>query len=247
MRIVLLAFLGCLAACAAHSPSDGTAGAHACGSALTAEQELAVSMAEQRAREGQHYAALAALQSLPEQSPLVLRSKADVMRRLGRPEAESYLLRLQKTCHVAWADHGLGLMAAQRGDIQQARLLLQRAAIALPTEYRLRNDFGVLLLREKDIDGAHFELMTAVELSGKDPLPAVNLLAFFLLQDRKAAIEGLSRRYQMDAGDWAAGRAVCREIEAYWKTAGAGGSIATAACEAPESGVVVIGNRSGGR
>lgn len=224
-----------LAACATRpenvmSPRET---ARACGMALNNEQELALTLVEQREKDGELYGALAELQGLPESSPVVLRHKADVLRRLGRPEARQYFQRLQKTCLAPWGDHGLGLLAADDGDLKTAQQLLQKAAQALPTEYRLRNDLGVLLLREQKIDEARFELMTALELSSDRSLPAVNLLTLLMVQQKPVAMRSLMQRYRMGQSEWQSAVQSCEDLIAYWQGKGTPTATSEKICTVP--------------
>lgn len=217
MKLLLILPLLLISACASQPQEKDTKSAGTCAAGLSNEQEFALNMVEQREREGQLYAALASLQSLPEASPQVLQHKADVLRRLGRPEAADYFRRLQKTCLSAWGDHGLGLLATEAGDLKTGEQLLRKAAKALPTEYRLRNDLGVLLLRQKEMDEARFELMTALELSSDRSLPAVNVLTLFMVQQKPTAMRSLMQRYKMDSSEWQAAVQSCESLLASWK------------------------------
>jgi Flp pilus assembly protein TadD len=239
MKKVLLLSVGIpallLSACATQpgnvmSPRDT---AKSCGVALNNEQELTLTMVEQREKDGELYGALAELQGLPESSPVVLRHKADVLRRLGRPEARQYFQRLQKTCLAPWGDHGLGLLAVDDGDLKTAHHLLQKAADALPTEYRLRNDLGVLLLREQKIDDARFELMTALELSSDRSLPAVNLLTLLMVQQKPVAMRSLMQRYRMDQSEWQSAVQSCEDLIAYWQGKGTPTAASEKICTVP--------------
>ncbi|HEX6590930.1 MAG TPA: tetratricopeptide repeat protein [Moraxellaceae bacterium] len=242
----LLVLLALLPACASQPAGEPEPAQKACATrGLSSEQELSLSLVQQREKDGQLYAALAELQSLPESSPEVLRHKADILRRLGRPEAKSYFQRLQKTCMSAWADHGLALIAADAGDIATAQKLLQRAAQSLPTEYRLRNDLGVLLLREQKIDEARFELMTALELASDSSLPAVNLLTLLMVQQKTPAMRSLMQRYKMSASEWQAAVQSCEDLVAFWGRQGTPSAPSRQLCTvpAPVSFPVAVGRK----
>ncbi|MDQ8036063.1 MAG: tetratricopeptide repeat protein [Pedobacter sp.] len=218
MKLLLpLSFLFLVACASQQQDSSMPRQTTSCDGGLSNEQEFKLNMVEQREKDGQLYAALAALESLPESVPAVMQHKADVLRRLGRPESADYFRRLQKTCLSAWGDHGLGLIAADAGDMKKAQELLQRAAKTLPTEYRLRNDLGVLLLRQKKIEEARFELMTALELSSDHSLPAVNLLTLFMVQQKPVAMRSLMQRYKMESSEWQAAVQSCESLVAGWE------------------------------
>lgn len=222
MRSLCILSLLLLSACSSQPQDQMGSGKHegACGATLSDEQELNLNMVQQREKDGQLYAALAELQALPENVPEVMRHKADVLRRLGRPEAADYFRRLQKTCMAAWGDHGLGLLAGDAGDFKKAEELLQKAARALPTEYRMRNDLGVLLLRQQKIEEARFELMTALELSSDRSLPAVNLLTLLMVQQKPVAMRSLMQRYKMDVSEWQAAVQSCESLVSGWQKQG---------------------------
>lgn len=202
-----------------------------CPSALSNEQELTLSMIGQREKDGQLYAALAALQTLPESSPSVLRYKGDVLRRLGRSDAAGHFQRLQKTCLGPWGDHGLGLVAADEGDMKSALELLGRAAEKQPMEYRFRNDLGVAMLRMHKIEEARFELMTALELSPERNLPAVNLLSLLMAQEKPAAARSLAQRYRLGEADWQAAAQSCEDLMDRWSRQGI--DVGGGACSVP--------------
>lgn len=246
-QTVFLALL-LLAGCASQQPEDAMSPRHtdkACGTPLSNEQELALNMVEQREKDGQLYGALAELQGLPENVPVVLRHKADVLRRLGRPEARQYMERLQKTCLSAWGDHGLGLLAADAGDLKTAQTLLEKAAKSMPTEYRLRNDLGVLYLRQKKIDDARFELMTALELGSGSGLPAVNLLTLLMVQQKPVAMRSLMQRYKMDQSEWQSAVQSCEDLIAYWHGRGVPAAASENICTVPSPVQFPVAVRSG--
>lgn len=209
-----------LAACSTSATAPSRMAQSSCPSGLDSDQELAVSVVAQREKDGQLYAALAALQSLPESSPEVLRYKGDVMRRLGRDEAGGYFQRLRKTCLAPWGEHGLGLMAADAGDLSLARERLAKAATAVPTEYRFRNDYGVALMHLQVMEEARFELMTALELSSAPQLPAVNLMTLFLVQEKPAAARSLALRYRLGNEEWQAAGQACTGLLQQWQQQG---------------------------
>lgn len=74
-------------------------------------------------------------------------------------------------------------MASARGDDVQALQNLQRAVRLAPTDERVRNDLGVVLMNLGRYEQARFELLTAIELKDDNPLPAVNLVTLALVQD----------------------------------------------------------------
>ena len=147
------------------------------------EQELALNLADDLANEGKLHASLANLQNLPDALPQVRQRKARAYRLLGRSEAEPLYRSLLGTCMTAEGEHGLGQLAATQGDAAQALAHLQRAARLAPTDEKIRNDLGVVYLKQQRLEDARFEFMTAIELKQEDLLAAVNLVTLLIYQD----------------------------------------------------------------
>lgn len=148
-----------------------------------ADQELSLNLADEMANDGKLHASLANLQNLPESLPQVRQRKARTYRLLGRSEAEPLYRSLLGTCMTAEGEHGLGQLAAARGDNGLAMTHLQRAAQLAPTDEKIRNDLGVVYLNQLRVEDARFEFMTAIELKQGDPLAAVNLVTLLIYQN----------------------------------------------------------------
>ncbi len=149
----------------------------------SSEQELALNLSDDLANEGKLHASLANLQNLPEALPQVRQRKARNYRLLGRSEAEPLYRSLLGTCMTAEGEHGLGQLAAARGDNGEAVAHMQRAAQLAPTDEKIRNDLGVVYLSQLRMEDARFEFMTAIELKQSDPLAAVNLVTLLIYQE----------------------------------------------------------------
>ena len=149
----------------------------------SADQELALNLADDMAKDGKLHASLANLQNLPDNLADVRLRKARVYRLLGRSEAEPLYRSLLGSCRAAEAEHGLGQLAAARGDNGLAQAHLQRAARLSPTDEKIRNDLGVVYLNQLRLEDAQFEFLTAIELKQSDQLAAVNLVALLIYQD----------------------------------------------------------------
>nr|WP_314568593.1 tetratricopeptide repeat protein [uncultured Pseudomonas sp.] len=149
----------------------------------SSDQELALNLSDDLANEGKLHASLANLQNLPESLPQVRQRKARNYRLLGRSEAEPLYRSLLGTCMTAEGEHGLGQLAAAKGDNDQATAHMQRAARLAPTDEKIRNDLGVVYLNQLRLEDARFEFMTAIELKQGDPLAAVNLVTLLIYQD----------------------------------------------------------------
>ena len=151
----------------------------------SSDQELALNLADDMANEGKLHASLANLQNLPDALPQVRQRKARAYRLLGRSEAEPLYRSLLGTCMTAEGEHGLGQLAAARGDNAQAMAYMQHAAQLAPTDEKIRNDLGVVYLNQRRLEEARFEFMTAIELKQGDPLAAVNLVTIRAIGGRR--------------------------------------------------------------
>jgi len=163
-----------------------------CRAVLSKDEELSRAVVEERLRTGSLYAALAQIQALPSDQADVAILRADILRRLQRPEAAAWYGALLGSCKAAQAEQGLGLLAAQAGDYSAAIARLQAAARLAPADARIRNDLGYLYLHVGQDSAAEFELRTAGELAANDRTPQINLLLLALLRG--------------DASSWQAGR-----------------------------------------
>ena len=151
---------------------------------LSADQDLSLNLADDMAKEGKLHASLANLQNLPERSAQVQLRKARIYRQLGRSEAEPLFQGLLGSCLAAEGEHGLGQLAAGRGDNALATAHLERAAKLAPTDAKIRNDLGVVYLNQRRVDDARFEFLTALELKQDDSLAALNLVTLLIYQDQ---------------------------------------------------------------
>ncbi|WP_347900445.1 tetratricopeptide repeat protein [Pseudomonas purpurea] len=161
---------------------------------LGSDQELSLSMADDMISDGKLHAGLANLQSLPDDLAAVRLRKAKIYRMLGQSDAEPLYRSLLGTCLAAEGEHGLGQLAAAHKDTDQALKHLQRAAQMAPTDEKIRNDLGVVYLKQLKLKEARFEFITAMELKQSDQLAAVNLVTLLIYQGNwKQASELVSR------------------------------------------------------
>lgn len=147
------------------------------------DQQLALNLAQDMADEGRLHASLAHLESLPDSLGEVRLRKARVMRLLGSHQAEPLYRSLLGTCRAAEGEHGLGQLAAAKGDNAVAQEHLLAAVKLAPTDEKIRNDLGVVYLNQLKLDQARFQFLTAMELKQSDPLAAVNLVTLLIYQD----------------------------------------------------------------
>lgn len=170
-----------------------------CRQSLSQDQELKRSVVEQLANQGDWYAALAQVETLPPRSALVGLLRADILRQLDPVAAERWYRTLLTTCQSGRAEHGLALIEAARGRYRDALTRMQVAARAYPADARIRNDLGVLYLYLQDDARAAFELRTAHELDKDGAQPRFNLMLLALLQGDLASWRDLGARWQPPA------------------------------------------------
>lgn len=196
MAVCALLMLGGCATGGASNPPWAAFSGGSCGK-LSDDQELSMNLADDMAKEGKLHASLANLQNLPEGFAQVQLRKARIYRQLGRPEAGPLYRGLLGTCLSAEGDHGLGQLAAARGDNTLAASYLERAAQAAPTDEKIRNDLGVVYLNQLRTDEARFEFLTALELKQSDQLAALNLVTLLIYQDQWNQAAELASRAEL--------------------------------------------------
>ncbi len=146
------------------------------------------------ADEGRLHASLANPESLPDSLGEVRLRKARVLRLLGSNEAEPLYRSLLGTCRAAEGEHGLGQLAAARGDNALAQQHLLMASKLQPTDEKIRNDLGVVYLNQLKLEQARFQFLTAMELKQSDSLAAVNLATLLIYQNNWTQAAELASR-----------------------------------------------------
>lgn len=214
-RLMVLLGVLALSGCAGQAPG-GLAQMFASGSCVKpdADQQLALNLADEMLNEGRPHASLAHLQELPDSLAQVRLRKAKVSRLLGRSEAEPLYRSLLGGCLAAEGEHGLGQLASARGDDVQALQNLQRAVRLAPTDEKVRNDLGVVLMNLGRHEQARFEFLTALELKDDNQLPAVNLVTLSLLQDNWQQAADLVTRLRLKPQQFAEAQARAKQLQA---------------------------------
>lgn len=214
-RLMVLLGVLALSGCAGQTPG-GLAqmlGSGGCAKP-DADQQLALNLADEMLNEGRPHASLAHLQELPDSLAQVRLRKAKVSRLLGRSEAEPLYRSLLGGCLAAEGEHGLGQLASARGDDVQALQNLQRAVRLAPTDEKVRNDLGVVLMNLGRHEQARFEFLTALELKDDNQLPAVNLVTLSLLQDNWQQAADLVARLRLKPQQFAEAQARAKQLQA---------------------------------
>ena len=213
----LLMLGGCATGGQGNSPWSSLTGS-SCAK-LSDDQELSMSLADDMAKEGKLHASLANLQGLPERYAQVQLRKARIYRQLGRSEAEPLYRGLLGSCLAAEGEHGLGQLAAGRGDNALATTYLERAARMAPTDDKVRNDLGVVYLNQLRIDEARFEFLTALELKQTDSLAALNLVTLLIYQDQWNQAAELASRAELTPAQVGDAQARAQALKTQAKTA----------------------------
>lgn len=180
---------------------------------LGSDQELVINVSGELVAEGRLHAALAHLESLPADSPEVRLRKARILRLLGDSRAESLYSGLLGGCMNAQAHHGLGQIAAAKGNYSEARGYLDVAARMTPTDAAVRNDLGLVLLHLRLLSQARFELLTALELDQAGTEPLDNLLTLMLYQDQWQEAGELVQRRALSPQQFQAAEARARALK----------------------------------
>ncbi|MEL0028507.1 MAG: hypothetical protein VW625_07600 [Perlucidibaca sp.] len=187
-----------------------------CGAKLSQEDDLVRSVIAQRVQEGSYYAAYAQVQALPAKVASVAILRADILRRLGAPEAERWYEAMLDGCMAAQARHGLGLVAAERQDYALARKHLTEASRLQPADSSVHNDLGMVYLYLGQDRQAEFELKTASELAPNDRQPALNLGLLALLRGERATWWGMRERLSPTQDERMSLDRLCRQISQRW-------------------------------
>lgn len=137
--------------------------------------QLKLGLVESRLSSGAVHAAYAEVLALPAERAEVALLRANILRRLGRPEASQWFNALMKTCLKAEAAHGLGLLQAANKQWDVALDSLMMATRLRPNNSVMQSDLGFLLLSMGRFEQAEFAFRVAHELEPEAALPRANL------------------------------------------------------------------------
>lgn len=157
------------------------------GAAGAARSAVHTELIQTMLAQHQYYAALAHIQQLANEegaTPELRYLEGEVRRKLGQSPAAEALYRglLRDQDYSGAAYHGLGLLAAERGDVRGAVQHLRTAAGRRPTDAEIRNDLGYALMLSGRYQEALPEIATAVELDPANDRSRSNLLLLLMLQ-----------------------------------------------------------------
>lgn len=187
--ILLAMLLQGLPAWAESKDSKDKAGKLACME-MAPEDKTQLDMIGKVLGEGKAYAAIAFLDASKLELPQAKLFRAHALRQTGQYEqAAYYYQQLLASCVGGYAYQGLGLLAEMQDQHEAAISYLKVASAMMPVESRVRGDYGYALMMYGDNQKALAELLTAIELDGKNRLAINNLilLMFKTGQEERAA------------------------------------------------------------
>lgn len=220
-RIAVISACLLLAGCATTLSSDNHTVSEArkpsdlaeCDTDGKAEQQLDNRKIVGLLDEERFHAALARLDAMPQTNAYTRYLRAHVLRQLGREaEAESLYKELLTSCMEGYARHGLGLLAARDGEIDNAREYLGQAREQIPLDIRVRNDYGYVLLLVGQPEAAHAEFMTALELNGDVRQPRYNALLALMMLGRTEQAQRFAEHTKLSQADIDRARQEARRI-----------------------------------
>ncbi len=189
-----------IVACAGPLPGTGGREDAPCGEARAAGDGTRLALIRQVLEEGKPYAALAQLDAIGLKGPDVDYLRAEALRRTGGDDEAAAIYRsLLGTCLKGQGHHGLGLVEAHAGRLQESLAELKLARQALPADPRVRNDLGYALLMVGDLGPARFEFLTALDLDPADRKAAANLVQLLFRAGERDKAESIAARYKLDA------------------------------------------------
>lgn len=163
---------------------------------ISQEDATRLGLIRQILTEGKPHAAIAHLDASKIKNEHAELLRADALRQTGRAaQAQATYERLVNSCVSGYAYRGLGLIASNAGNQQEALRYLKIASHALPTEHSIRNDYGYVLMQSGDHESAVHEFLTAVELAPDDRQAAHNLILLLYQQGDTAKAEAFAKQF----------------------------------------------------
>lgn len=204
--ILLPAALLTISACsmpgAHHNPAD-PGDESALAPTQSKRDEVHLTLIHDMISHGQYYAALAHIEdekkSVGEDDIQLRLLEADTRRELGQTDrARALYQSLKGTAMQGQAEHGMGLLYAREGRLDEAIKSLRQSSEALPTDVDIRNDLGYALMQAGQYGQAMPQLSTAAELA-PDQLRSRNnlIILMYLMGNERAAVQ-LAQRSGLD-------------------------------------------------
>lgn len=169
---------------------------------LSPAEATRLGLIRQMLTEGKPHAAIAHLDAARIKNEHAELLRADGLRQTGRAlPARTIYEQLKNSCVSGYAYRGLGLIASETGDTQQALRHLKAASDALPTEHTIRNDHGFVLMQSGEHASAVHEFLTALELAPDYRQAAHNLILLLYQQGDTPKAEALAKQFGVVADE----------------------------------------------
>jgi Flp pilus assembly protein TadD len=163
---------------------------------LSQEEATRLGLIRQMLTEGKPHAAIAHLDAAHIQNEHAELLRADGLRQTGRAaQSQTIYEQLKNSCVSGYAYRGMGLIASETGDTQQALRHLKAASDALPTEHTIRNDYGYVLMQSGEHASALHEFLTSVELAPDYRQAAHNLILLLYQQGDITKAEAFAKQF----------------------------------------------------
>lgn len=190
--LALLILTGCETV---HAPVIEPAPAISASETQDRGRTLYLSVIEQLIKSGKAHAAMAHLDEYERKygtGPAPQRIRADAWFALGEMDkAEAGYKSVLSGEQAGFARHGLGRVAAARGDWPAARQSFEAAVKEQPTNPRFLNDLGCSLFRTGQMADAEFALRKAHELEPRDEEIITNILVLLAKSDGAAKLDDI--------------------------------------------------------
>lgn len=198
--LVVLMMAGCSSQPASVEKSVTEVSEGVCGDTLPKQHRMRITLAKQAFQRGEYFSALATLDQVDGDWITKKTLQASAYRKTEQwDKAESLYIQLMSSCIRGNAEHGLGLIAAYKGDLEDARSWLEQAVGTEPTNANIRNDYGFILLSLGRKALARNELITALELNPNHETAAKNLWLLLSVSGETNAAFSLQQRFSWNS------------------------------------------------
>lgn len=195
------------------APTEGDAPDKESG--LMSDPDVYLQLIARLQGKGLYFASLAHLDVFDQRWPgnaKALLLRADALRETGYQDMAAALYQsLSNGPLSAGAHHGLGLIAAQKGDLNAASSDLSLANKLAPTDAAILNDLGYVQILQNKLDDAGFSLHKATELDPGNLRAGSNLALYYILAHKPDQAREVMEWYKLSD---------TRKTEIYEKAAG---------------------------
>lgn len=185
---------------AMHTPAARMAAAQSLPTAAD-DQVMYLRLIDKMQKRGSYYASLAHIDAYEKRygmTPRLAILRADALRETNQPDAAAAIYREQRQgpeAAAAW--HGLGLVAAARGQYTQAAKDLAQAVQRAPINATYLGDLGYARLQTGDLTGARAPLAKAAELQPDNDKTVANLALLLMAQGHTDTAQSMMDRAKL--------------------------------------------------